>query len=62
VAPRVEAIEALVRLGAREAIPVLEQLASKRGGLLRAQRNREVAAAAEQAVRALSETSSDGER
>lgn len=61
-APRVEAIEALVRLKARDAIPVLKQLASRRTGLLRAQRNREVAAAAEQALRTLIEMSSDGER
>lgn len=62
VAPRIEAIEALVRLGAREAVPVLEQIASRRGGLLRGGRNREVAAAAEAAVRALRETPSDGQR
>ncbi len=59
---RVEAIEALVRLGAREALPVLEQIASRRTGLLRGQRNREVAAAAEAAVRELKTTSSGGER
>ncbi|MDI6692088.1 MAG: HEAT repeat domain-containing protein [Anaerosomatales bacterium] len=61
-APRVEAIEALARIGAKEALPVLEQLSSKRGGLLRGQRGREVAAAAEAAVRALTEAPSDGGR
>lgn len=59
--PRVEAIEALVRLGAREALPVLEQVASRRAGLLRGQRSREVAAAAEAAVRQLRASSSGGE-
>ncbi|MCX8006620.1 MAG: HEAT repeat domain-containing protein [Coriobacteriia bacterium] len=62
VGPRVEAIEALVRLNAREALPALEQVASRRGGLLRAQRSREVVAAAEAAVRALRSTSPGGER
>lgn len=62
VAARVEAIEALARLGAQEALPALEQIASRRGGLLRGQRNREVAAAAEAAIRQIRTASAGGER
>lgn len=62
VGARVEAIEALARLRARDAIPLLEQIASRRGGLLRGQRNREVMAAAEAAMRELKAVSQGGER
>jgi hypothetical protein len=48
-AARVEAIEALGRIGSPEALPVLEQLAERRGGIRRA-RTREISAAAESAI------------
>lgn len=51
--PRVEAIEALGRLGSREALPVLEELAGKRA-LVRAAQVRELRAAAEHAIAVLS--------
>lgn len=47
--PRVEAIEALGRLGARQAIPTLESLAGKRS-IIGAARARELRAAAESAI------------
>ncbi len=47
--PRVEAIEALGRLGSKQSLPVLEQLAGKRS-ILGSSRNRELRGAAEQAI------------
>lgn len=47
--PRVEAIEALGRLGAREAVPTLEALAGKRA-VFRQSQTRELRAAAEAAI------------
>ena len=52
--PRVEAIEALGRLGSRDALPVLEELAGKRA-LVRASKVRELRTAAEHAIAMLSE-------
>lgn len=49
VSARVEAIEALGRLGARESMPVLEALAGKRS-IIGAARAREIRAAAESAI------------
>lgn len=50
---RVEAIEALGRLGASQALPTLKSLATRRGGLLRANRGQEVRAAATAAIAAI---------
>jgi hypothetical protein len=50
VGPRVEAIEALARLGSTQSVPLLEQLASKRT-LIGASRTRELSAAAGRALR-----------
>lgn len=50
--PRVEAIEALGRLGSKEALPVLEEIVSKRA-LVRAARVRELRTAAEHAIAAI---------
>lgn len=52
IGPRVEAIEALGRLGSADAIPVLTQLAELRT-ILRAGRSREIKAAAEAALTVL---------
>jgi HEAT repeat protein len=51
-AARVEAVEALGRIGSPEALPVLEQLAERRGGIRRA-RTREISAAADSAIAAI---------
>lgn len=48
--PRVEAIVALGRLGATEALPMLEAMAGKRHGILRGAKTRELRAAAESAI------------
>lgn len=50
--PRVEAIEALGRLGSTEALPVLEEIVGKRA-LVRAARVRELRTAAEHAIAAI---------
>lgn len=55
--PRVEAIEALGRLGSKEALPVLEEIVGKRA-LMRAARVRELRTAAEHAIAAI--TSAQG--
>ncbi len=52
IGPRVEAIEALGRLGAAEALPTLESLAGKRS-LLGSGKAREIRAAAESAIAAI---------
>ncbi len=59
VPPRVEAIEALGRMGATEAIPLLTDLAGRRA-ILRAGRVKEIRAAAESALAAISTASNGG--
>jgi len=58
--PRVEAIEALGRLGSRDALPTLEEVAGKRA-LVRAGRVRELRTAAEHAIAAISRAQGGGQ-
>jgi HEAT repeat protein len=59
VPPRVEAIEALGRMGATEAIPLLNDLAGRRA-IIRSGRVKEIRAAAESALAAISAASNGG--
>lgn len=61
IGPRVEAIEALGRVGGPDAVATLRELQRERGGIMRAGRNREIRAAAAAALAEIERSSRGGD-